>query len=186
MIARCCQVILIIAAMSLFGCNVSLQSSQFGAVKNLLNGGSQVAKMNWQVTWDGRDHLVYAVNHDRGIYFANEAGLLVKFEGAHVSSLALPGPRTKNIVEIKKVVLDDGDISLHFDLLSGRRSISLRHICSPWRPVSLRTGGEKLEQRCSDGSASYTNVLLKNERRQLVGLKQVLVPGAAPISIFQR
>ena len=66
---------LVVAACS--GCSVSLQSSQYAFVKNMLQPDAPIAEKNWLVSWGGRVYPVYAVNHDGGIYFADESGLLV-------------------------------------------------------------------------------------------------------------
>ena len=185
MTVRCCQaVMLMLFVVSSTGCNVSLQSSQFNFAKNLLKTEPPVAEKNWQVTWGGRDYLVYAVNHTDGIYFANESGLLVSFDGAQVTSLSMPGMQNKKAVQITKMVLDDGTISLKFQNQGGRNMVS--HLCSSWQSVVSQDGSKGWKQECADGSDRYTNVIRANDRGQIVSVKQVLVPGVASIVIAQR
>ena len=185
MTVRCCQgLLLMLFVVSSIGCNVSLQSSQYDFVKNLLKSEPQVAEKNWQVTWDGRVYFVYAINHDGGIYFANESGFLVSFDGSQVTSLSLPGPRIKKEMQITKTVLDDGTISLQFQNKGGR-SLG-NHICSSWQSVVSQDGSTGWKQKCADGSDMYTNEIRANDQGQIVSLKHVLVPGVAPIVIAQR
>ena len=185
MMFRCSHaVLLMLFVVSSTGCNVSLQSSQFTYVKNLLKAKPPVAEKNWQVTWGGRDYLVYAVNHTDGIYFANESGLLVSFDGAQVTSLSLPGFQNKKAVQITKLVLDDGTISLQFQNENGL-NVGI-HLCSPWQLVASQDGLKGWDQQCANGSKRYTNEIRTNEQNQVVALKQVLVPGVAPIVLAQR
>ena len=185
MMFRCSHaVLLMLFVVSSTGCNVSLQSSQFTFVKNLLKAKPPVAEKNWQVTWDGRVYPVYAVNHSDGIYFANESGLLVSFDGAQVTSLSLPGLRNQKAVQITKLVLDDGTISLQFQNESGRNIGN--HLCSSWQPVASQDGSKGSNQQCANGSKMYTNEIRTNEENQVVALRQVLVPGSAAIFISQR
>ena len=185
MMFRCCYAgLLTLFVVSSTGCNVSLQSSQLAFVKNLLKAESPVSEKNWQVTWRGRDYLVYAVNHSDGIYFANESGLLVSFDGAQVTSLSLPGLRNQKAVQITKSFLDDGTISLQFQNESGRNIGN--HLCSSWKPVASQDGSKGWNQECADGADMYTNEIRENDQSQIVAVKQVLVPGVAPIVIIQR
>ena len=185
MTVRYCQgVLLMLFVVSSTGCNVSLHSSQLTFVKNLLKAEPPVAEKNWQVTWRARDYLVYAVNHSDGVYFANESGLLVSFEGSQVTSLSLPNFQNKKAVQITKMVLDDGTISLQFEHQGGRNVGS--HLCSSWQSVVSQDGSKDWKQECADGSDMYTNEIRANDQGQIVSLKQVLVPGVAPIVIAQR
>ena len=185
MMFRCSYaVLLMLFVVSSTGCNVSLQSSQFTFVKNLLKAKPPVAEKNWQVTWGGRDYLVYAVNHSDGIYFANESGLFVSFEGSQVTRLSLPSFQNKTAVQITKMVLDDGTISLQFQNQGGRNMGS--HLCSSWQSVVSQNGSKGWKQECADGSDRYTNEIRANDQWQIVSLKQVVVPGVAPIVIAQR
>lgn len=177
-------VLLMLFVVSSTGCKVSLQSSQLTFVKNLLKAEAPVAEKNWQVTWGGRNYLVYAVNHNDGIYFANESRLLVSFEGSQVTSLSLPGFQNKKAVQITKVVLDDGTISLQFQNEGGRNMGS--HLCSSWQWVVSQDGSKGWKQECADGSDMYTNEIRVNDQGEIVSLKQVLVPGDSPIVIAQR
>ena len=184
MTVRCCQaVMLMLFVVSSSGCNVSLQSSQYAFVKNVLKPEPPVAEKNWQVTWGGRDYLVYAVNHDGGIYFANESGFLVSFDGSQVTSLST-GARNKKMVQITKVVMDDGTISLQFQNENGRNVGN--HLCSSWQPIASQDETKGWDQQCADGSRRYTNEIRTNAQNQVVALKQVLVPGVAAIVIAQR
>ena len=185
MMFRCSYaVLLMLFVVSSSGCNVSLQSSQFTFVKNLLKAKPPVAEKNWQVTWDGRDYLVYAVNHSDGIYFANETGLLVSFDGSQVTSLSLPSFQNKKAVQITKKVMDDGTISLQFQNEDGRNIGS--HLCTSWQSVLSQNELKAWNQECVDGSDMYTNEIRANDRGQIVSVQQVLVPGVAPIVIAQR
>ena len=184
MMFRCCYaVILMLFVMSSTGCNVSLQSSQFTFIKNLLKPEPPAAEKNWQVTWGGRDYLVYAVNHSDGIYFANESGLLVSFEDSQVTSLSLPSFQNKKAVQITKMVLDDGTISLQFQNQGGRKMGS--HLCSSWKSVVSQDGSKAWSQECADGADMYTNEIRANDQSQVVALKQVLLPGVVPVVITQ-
>ena len=185
MIVRYCQMVglvLVIAVCS--GCNVSLQSSQYEFVKNLVNPEQPVAEKNWQVTWVGRVYPVYAINHDGGIYFADEAGLLVSFDGSQVTSLTLPGRQNKKVAQITKVFSDDGAISLQFQNENDRRVGN--HRCSSWESIETQVGTIGWDQQCRGESGMYTNEIRANEQNQVVALKQVLMPGVAAIVIAQR
>ena len=185
MMFRCSYaVLLLLFVVSSTGCNVSLQSSQYTFVKNLLKSEPQVIEKNWQVSWDGRDYPVFAVNHKKGIYFANESGLLVSFDGAHVTSLSLPGATRKQKLRIAKMALEDGAISLEFQNENGR--IIGRHVCMPRYPVTSQVGLKGWDQRCDTGSEMYTNEIRTNDENYIVALKQVLMPGGAAIAIAQR
>lgn len=185
MTVRCCQaVLLMLLVVSSTGCNVSLQSSQYAFVKNVLKPEPPVAEKNWQVTWGKREYPVYAVNHDGGIYFANESGFLVSFDGSQVTSLSLPGARNKKMVQITKVVMDDGTISLQFQNENGRNVGN--HLCSSWQAITSQDETKGWDQQCADGSRRYTNEIRTNAQNQVVALKQVLVPGVAAIVIAQR
>ena len=176
------MVMLVVAAGS--GCSVSLQSSQYAFVKNLLKPEPPVAEKNWQVAWGGDVYPVYAVNHDGGIYFADESGLLVSFDGWQVTSLTLPGGLNKKVAQITRVFSDDGVLSLQFQNEDGRNVGS--HRCSSWQSVESQEGLKGWDQQCADGSRMYTNEIRVNERNQVVALKHVLVPGVAAIVIAQR
>lgn len=185
MIVRYCQMVglvLVVAVCS--GCNVSLQSSQFAFVKNLVKPEQPVAEKNWRVTWGGRVYPVYAVNHEGGIYFADESGLLVSFDGWQVTSLTLPGSQNKKVAQITRVFSDDGAISLQFQNEGGRNVGS--HRCSSWQSVTPSSEVRGWDQRCADGSGIYTNEIRANEQNQIVAIKQVLVPDVAAIVIAQR
>ena len=185
MIVRCAQAVwLILFVVASSGCNVSLQSSQYTFVKNLFKAEPPVAEKNWQVTWEGRVYPVYAVNHEGGIYFANESGLLVSFDGWQVMRLALPGSRNKKEAQLQKALLDDGDVSLQFQNDEGSNLGS--HLCSSWQPIASQDGSKGWDQECVDGSTMYTNEIRVNDESQIVALKQVVVPGVAPIVIAQR
>lgn len=185
MIVRYWQlVIVMLAVVVCSGCNVSLQSSQYAFVKNLLKSKPQVAEKSWRVSWGGRDYPVYAVNHEGGIYFANESGLLVTFDGSQVTSLSLRGPRGKKALRVVKEVLDDGAISLEFQNEDG--IIMDSHLCSMWQPETTSTQSKGWNQECADGLEMYTNEIRANDQNQVVSLKQVLAPGVAPIVIAHR
>lgn len=181
---RFCQSFLLTVALSLFGCSVSLQSSQYALAKNLLKPKSQATAENWEVIWNGSVYPVFAVNHESGIFFANESGLLVNFEGSQVTSLALPGSRNTGGAQIKKTLLEDGTMSIQF-YDEGGRFIG-NHLCSAWEAVASKNGFKGWDQECLDGSSMYTNQIRANKQSQIVALKQVVVPGVAPIVIEQR
>ncbi len=185
MMFRCFHpVLLMLFVLLSTGCNVSFQSAQLSFVKNLLKAEPPVYEKNWQVTWGERVYPVYAVNHNGGIYFANEYGLLVSFEGSQVTSLSLPSFRNKKAAQITKMVLDGDTISLQFQNEDGRTIGN--HLCSSWQSVVSQDGSKGWNQECADGSVMYTNEIRANERSQIVALKQVVVPGVAPIVITQR
>ena len=185
MIVRWCQsMVLIMFVGSSYGCNFSLQSTQYAFVKNLFKAQSQVAEKNWQVSWDGRVYFVYAVNHDGHIYFANETGFLVIFDGFQVTSLSLPDYGGKKLVQIESKTLDDGSISVQFQNEGVRDAGS--HLCSAWQSVAAKDGSNGWDQECVDGSTTYTNEIRTNEQSQVIALKQVVVPDVAPIFIAQR
>ena len=185
MIVRCCQMVglvLVVAVCS--GCNVSLQSSQYAFVKNLVKTEQPIAEKNWQVSWGGRVYPVYAVNHDGGIYFADESGLLVSFDGSQVTSLRLPGSLSKKVAQITKVFSDDGAIALQFQNEDGRTIGN--HRCSSWESIGTQDGTIGWDQQCIGESGMYTNEIRANEQNQVVALKHVVVPGVAAIVIAQR
>ena len=173
---------LVVAACS--GCSVSLQSSQYAFVKNMLQPDAPIAEKNWLVSWGGRVYPVYAVNHDGGIYFADESGLLVSFDGSQVTSLTLPGSLNKKVAQITKEFLDDGAISLQFQNEDGRTIGN--HRCSSWESIETQVGTIGWDQQCRGASGMYTNEVRANGQNQVVALKQVLVPGVAAIVIAQR
>lgn len=177
-------VLLMMFVLSSTGCNVSLQSSQYAFVKNLLKAEPSVAKENWQATWGKRVYPVYAVNHSGGIFFANESGFLASFDGSQVMSLSLPGFQNKKVVQIMRMVLDESTISLQFQTEDGRNLGS--HICSSWQSVAPQNELKGWDQECADESDMYTNEIRVNDQRQIVALKQVLMPGFPPIVIAQR
>jgi hypothetical protein len=175
---------LILFVVSLAGCSVSVQSSQYAFVKNLIQSKPPVAEKNWQVTWDERNYFVYAVNHNDGIYFANESGLIVSFDGSQVTSLSLPGSRNKKSAQIRKSVSSDSGISLQFQDADGR--FVARHRCSSWRPVAPQNVAKGWDQQCEEKWASYTNEIRVNEKNEVVAIKHVVVPGETAILIEQR
>ena len=176
------MVMLVVAACS--GCSVSLQSSQYAFVKNLLKPEPPVAEKNWEVAWGGRVYPVYAINHDGGIYFADESGLLVSFDGWQVTSLTLPGDLNKKVAQITRVFSGDGALSLQFQNEDGRTIGN--HRCSSWEPIVTQVGTIGWDQRCTGESGMYTNEIRANEQNQVVALKHVVVPGVAAIVIAQR
>lgn len=185
MTLRCCfGVILILSVISCSGCNVSLQSSQYALVKKLLKADPPAPKKNWQLTWGKHVHLVYAVNHSDGIYFANENGVLVKFDGSQVTSLTLPSFQNKKVVQISSKVLGDGTISLQFQNEYGLSTE--RHICSSWQLITPQGGLKGWDQECTNNSKKYTNEIRANDQGQIVALKHVVVPGVHPAIIAQR
>ena len=185
MTVRCCHAaILILFVVSLSGCNVSLHSTQYAFVKNLLKAEPPVAKKNWQVTWRQRIYPVYAVNHSGGIYFANESGFLASFDGFQEMRLSLPGYQNRKEVQLMKMVLDDGTMSLQFQVEGGRNLGS--HTCSSWQMVAPQNGLKGWDQACAYESDMYTNEIRVNVQGQIVALKQVLMPGFPPIVIEQR
>ncbi|MFL2523434.1 MAG: hypothetical protein ACJ0RB_08545 [Candidatus Azotimanducaceae bacterium] len=185
MMFRCSHAVLwMLFFVSSSGCNVSLQSSQFTFVKNLLKAEPPVAEKNWQVTWGERNYLVYAVNHSDGIYFANESGLIVSFDGWQVTSLSLPSSRNKKSAQIRKTVRNDGGISLQYEVADDRNVA--RHRCSSWRPVAPQNVAKGWDQQCEHGRASYTNEIRVNEQNEVVALKHVVMPGETAIVIEQR
>lgn len=182
---RYCQAILVaLFALASSGCNVSLQSSQYAFFKSLLKAEAPAAEENWQVTWNGGAYAVYAVNHRGGIYFVNESGLIVNFDGWQVTGLTLPNARGQKTAQIRKTVLDDGGISLQFR--NGGGDVIGNHVCSAWEPVVLREGPRGWDQRCSNGSKTYTNEIRVNAQNQVVALKQIVMPSAGAIGIVQR
>ena len=185
MIVRYCQMMgLVLVVTVCSGCNVSLQSSQYAFVKKLLKPEPPVAEKNWQVAWSGRVYPVYAVNHDGGIYFADESGLLVSFDGWQVTSLTLPGSQNKKVARITRVFSDDGAIALQFQNEDGRTIGN--HRCSSWESIGTQDGTIGWDQQCIGESGMYTNEIRTNEQNQVVALKHVVVPGVAAIVIAQR
>ena len=150
----------------------------------MLKPDAPIAEKNWLVSWGGRVYPVYAVNHDGGIYFADESGLLVSFDGSQVTSLTLPGSLNKKVAQITKEFLDDGAISLQFQNEDGRTIGN--HRCSSWESIETQVGTIGWDQQCRGASGMYTNEVRANGQNQVVALKQVLVPGVAAIVIAQR
>ena len=184
MIGRYCQMVGLLLVVAVFsGCNISLQSSQYAFVKNVLKADPPVVEKNWQVSWGGRVYPVYAVNHDGGIYFADEAGLLASFDGWQVTSLTLPGSLNKKVAQITREFSDDGSISLHFQNEDGRNVGS--HRCSSWESIGAQYGTMGWDQECTGAAGMYTNEIRTNEQNQVVALKQALLPGVAAIVIAQ-
>ena len=184
MIVRYCQMVgLVLVVAICSGCNVSLQSSQYAFAKNLVTPKQPVAEKNWQVSWGGRVYPVYAINHDGGIYFADESGLLVSFDGSQVTSLTLPGSPNEKVAQITKVFSGDGSISLQYQNEDGRTIDN--HRCSSWRSIGTQYGTMGWDQQCAGASGMYTNEIRANEQNQVVALKHVVVPGSAAIVIAQ-
>ena len=152
--------------------------------KLVLKPDPPIAEKNWLVSWGGRVYPVYAVNHDGGIYFADESGFLVSFDGSQVTSLTLPGSLNKKVAQITKEFLDDGAISLQFQNEDGRKIGN--HRCSSWESIETQVGTIGWDQQCRGASGMYTNEVRANGQNQVVALKQVLVPGVAAIVIAQR
>lgn len=165
------------------GCNVSFQSAQYSFVKNLLQRKAPVVEKNWQVVWREKVYFVHAVNHEDGVYFVNEDGLLVFYDGVHVARLSLPSTRSA-VAKVTSQIAEDGFVSLQFGGGNGQRRES--HLCRPWEEGETVSGSRKRTQRCSSGILNYVNEVRLNKQNQVVGLKQVVVPGLSPIIVERR
>ena len=84
-------VVIFLGLLPLLGCSVSLQSTQYSFLAEMLQKKDPPPQKNWRVIWRNKEYLSYAVNFENGTYFANEEGLLVSFDGWQVVGLNLPG-----------------------------------------------------------------------------------------------
>lgn len=166
------------------GCSVNLKSQQFEYFKGLLQPRQDEPQKNWLVTWRDRDYHVYAINHGIGTYFANEQGLIARFDGSQVVNLSLPGSYGKNTAVVSKAVLDDGSISLKF--LGPHGDVIAEHSCSSWRKATGDTSPSAWTQQCLQGSQGYSNEIQVNASGLLVALKFVLLPNGEAIAITLR
>lgn len=165
------------------GCNVSFQSAQYSFIKNLLQPRAPVVEKNWRVVWREKVYFVHAVNHEDGVYFVNDDGLLVFYDGVHVASLSLPSTRNA-VAKVTREVAEDGGAFLRFGGGSGERGEI--HLCRPWEETETVSGARKRTQRCNSGALNYFNEVRLNEQNEVVGLKQVVVPGLSPIIVERR
>jgi len=172
----------------LTGCNVTFESNQYRFLKSLFETDSPALEENWAVTWRDRSYTSYAINYDGGTLFANQAGLLVTFDGWQIVDLTTPGSRTKKDAAITKEVSADGTVSIKFE--DGRGRVLGNHSCEAWEKHQESDSanskgliGMAWVQQCSDSRVSYKNEIRLNVLGQLIGLQFVLVPGVPPIKV---
>ena len=188
MIRFCVYLILgALTASLLSGCSVSFQSSQFNFVKGLFAQKSPEPEKNWQVRWQGKNYVVFAINHDGGTFFADELGFIVSFDGWQIRHVSISQSKGGKIAVIEKTTTDDGVISLDYSDGEARRLA--QDICQAWE----RTTGTVWEQNCKIAKKSadsvnaantgYTNTIELNTAGELIALRFMVLPGTAPMEI---
>ena len=172
------------SVLMLSACNITLQSSQYSFVKGLFAEEIPAIEKNWQVRWDGRSYLVYAINHEKGTFFADEKGFLLSFDGWQVVDLSLPELRGKKVATVEPCISADGSVILQY--FKGEREELAKDLCRAWEREFYGAGTLSWRQVCVGLTGSYTNEILLNELGQLVSLRFVLLPSAQPIEIELR
>jgi hypothetical protein len=177
---------IIVCGFVLAGCTVSLQSAQYSFLKGLLAKQENPPEKNWRVVWDDKEYRGYAVNFDGGIYFANEEGLLVSFDGWQVIELRLPGLGVNKIADIRYQVQPDGARLLNYADDRGRSFAIDR--CQSWkRTTDVGSPGltpeVEWQQACWSADGSYQNAIELNDRGQLVKLIFTVLPRRNPVVI---
>ena len=169
-------------AVTIPGCNVSLQSSQYNFVKSLFAKEPQqeVPEKNWVVRWQGSAYPVYAINHQGGTIFADEMGLLVSFDGWQVTEFSFFQQGRKKTLVIENAATNDGSISLEYESSAGRQFAG--HTCQEWSQDS----NDDWKQDCKVQGISdvvYTNVIRLNREGELVSLVFLVSPDEPMIEI---
>lgn len=160
----------------LSGCNVSFQSNQFNFVKGMFSQKASRPEKNWEVHWQGRTYPVFAVNHDGGILFTDEQGLLVAFDGWQITQVWSSHVKNEKIAVIEKTTADDGTILLGYE--DGNKNQLALDSCQAWD----RIPDIGWEQACTSATragasgAGYTNTIDLNANGELIALRFMILP----------
>ncbi|MEL0048404.1 MAG: hypothetical protein VW867_07140 [Gammaproteobacteria bacterium] len=165
---------------------MSLQSTQYSFLAEMLQKKYPPPQKNWRVIWRNKEYLSYAVNFENGTYFANEEGLLVSFDGWQVVGLNLPGLGVNKVADIDHHKQLDGYRLLTYKDGLGR-SVSIDR-CEPWEKIINNAPANEGTQvwwlqRCRSGDHNYRNQIKLNDRGQLVGLVFTVMKKMDPVVI---
>ena len=181
MISNLKAALIALALMIATGCEVSMQSKQYNFIKTLFQERAQTPNKNWQIVWQGRSYLVYAVNLEKGSIFLDESGLTLHFDGWNVKKFSVPGPRGIETFVVGKTMEENGNISLRFE--DAFKASPVLYSCQPWAPHESKDGEKGWIQSCSGPSGSFLNEILINGSGMLIYLSFVISPGKNPIEV---
>jgi len=137
-------VLAVLLGLTVVGCNLSFQSTQYQFLKSLALNESTVEIPNWVLIWDGKERLVYPVALENETLFTDGDALIVSFDGWQITKIrGLPnlgvlkrfvrsqdGEDTafRNHVDQEKIILED-QRTIVWDSSLGGRSI---WYCGGW------------------------------------------------------
>ena len=137
-------VLALLLGLSVVGCNLSFQSTQYQFLKSLALNESTVEIPTWVAIWDGKERLVYPVALENETLFTDGDALIVSFDGWNITKIrGLPnlgvlerfvqskeGKETvfRNHVDQEKVILE-GQRTIAWNSSLGRRSV---WYCGGW------------------------------------------------------
>jgi hypothetical protein len=169
---------LAVAAISTSGC--SFHSTQYEFVKSLVsNKESTGPKKNWIIEWNGLRTPVYAVNGVGSVFFVDEFGVQLNYQGSQITGVEglLPSGESKRIA-VAVTLLGDGVKLGYRSLGESTREV---HSCSLWVPTAENNNNEPKvsmwAQNCSYLNFKYQNRRWVNEMGQLVRLEYLLKRG---------
>ena len=174
-----------IAAVFFAGC--SFHSIQYEFVKTLVSKQEESGpKKNWIIEWNGLRTLVYAVNSAGSVFFVDEFGVQLKYQGSQITGVKRLLPREEGKEIAVAVTLLGDEITLGYRFLG--ESTSEVHSCSLWIPSTEIANKEPnfsmWVQNCSYLNFKYQNRRWLNEMGQLVRLEYLLKRGYPNANIF--
>ena len=158
----------LLAALLVTGCTVSFNSAQYSFVKGLFDSEPLPPK-RWSLVWGETRSSMFAVNHESGIYFVNDTGLLVSFDGWQVVAVRMPENEEHKSTFARKTVSAEGGVSLQF--LGHTKQVVGFQECQNWVRLKANVNQNGWEQMCVGPKKNFRNRILLNKSGEIVMLE---------------
>lgn len=177
--------ILLVCCLSSSGC--SFHSNQFEALKTIFEE-DRGPKPQWLFSWGEVTAEVFAINAGSSIFFASSDGLLVRFNGSFIESIAglKLGPDKVFTISITKRKVDSYEVFSFSGFAANFGDLYCQDPIENSSELALKTGIMpimEISQKCLVNNQLVDQSILLNESRQLVGLRFFLHPAHAPATI---
>ena len=150
----------------------SLKSNQTSLLLSLIPRPSSGPSPNWELISDNDRILVYAIVTEEEVWFANDSGAFLRFDGW-------------NFLEAKGLRSDSGGVTINTEgnvkTFTVDEGMELKFFCESWKKTVLTANSvTKHEENCRSAEREYTNHIIVDSLGAITELRFTLYPTEHP------
>mgnify|MGYP001156850797 CR=1 FL=1 len=150
----------------------TFKSNQSSLILSLISRRNSGPRPNWELISENKRWMVYAVNVEGEVWFANKSGVFLRFNGW-------------DFTEVKGLI--EGIQAIDINLDSNRKTYNVEGTiqyeleCDGWKKFTLTSNDVvKFEQNCKSPTKEFSNHIVVDSGGAIVEFRVILHPEVPP------